>query len=227
VAGALIAAALYFVSTQPNKATTGVQIPTAENTAPERTDIRGVQADDHIVGSPDASLVVVEFSDTECPFCKRFHSTMQQVMEEFGEGGKVTWIYRDFPLTSLHKKAIPEAVALECAAEVGGNDKFWEYTNLLYKTTPSNDGLDLTKLPEFAKTVGLDNAKFAECLQNETMLKRVQEDFDEAVASGGTGTPYSVILYKGQQLPLEGGIPFEDYSGNPGMKSIIEGILAQ
>lgn len=226
VAGALIATALYFVSTQSETVTT-VKLPEAGSAVPERQDVREVQIDDHIVGSSDASLVIVEFSDTECPFCKRFHDTMQQVMDEFGESGQVAWVYRNFPLTSLHKKALPEAIALECAAELGGNDKFWEYTNLLYKTTPSNDGLDLAQLPVFAETVGLDTTAFATCLQDEKIAERVQEDFDEAVASGGTGTPYNVLLYKGQQIPLEGAIPFNDYNGNPGMKSIIEQILTQ
>ncbi len=226
IAGALIAGALYFVSTQ-SKVTSGIQLPQAGSAAQERVDIRGVQADDHIIGNPNADLVIVEFSDTECPFCARFHTTMQQVMDEFGESGKVAWVYRNFPLTSLHSKAVPEAIALECAAELGGNDSFWEYTNMLYKNTPSNDGLDLAKLPEFAAAVGLDVDAFNTCRQDEKIAARVQEDFDEAVASGGQGTPYNVLLYKGQQIPVEGGLPYEDTNGNPGMKSIIEQVLAQ
>ncbi len=225
IAGALIAGALYFVSN--GNTNSQVQLPQPGSAGQDREDIREVQADDHIKGSPDAPLVIVEFSDTECPFCKRFHGTMQQVMDEFGDSGKVAWVYRNFPLTSLHRKAVPEAIALECAAELGGNDKFWEYTDMLYEKTPSNDGLDLALLPTFAEAVGLDSAKFNECLQDEEMMKRVQEDLDEAVASGGRGTPYNVILYKGQQIPVEGALPFEDYNGNPGMKSIIEGVLAQ
>ncbi len=226
LAGALIATALYFMNNS-SQSSTAIELPKAGSAAPERKDIRGVQEGDYIKGSPDAKLVIVEFSDTECPYCKRFHGTMQQVMDEFGGSNKVAWVYRNFPLTSLHKKAVPEAVALECAGELGGNDGFWKFTDMLYDKTPSNDGLDLALLPTFAEATGLDVAKFNKCLQDEKMLERVQEDLEEAVASGGRGTPYNVLLYKGQQIPLEGGIPFEDYNGNPGMKTIIEQVLAQ
>jgi len=154
---------------------------------------------------------------------------MKQVIDTFPND--VAWVYRNFPLTSLHRKAVSEAIALECAAELGGNDKFWEYTDMLYANTPGNDGLDPAKLVEFAKAVGLDEAKFATCREDESIAKRVQEDFDEAAASGGRGTPYNVLLYKGQQIPLEGGIPFEDYQSQgqtqPGMKTIIKQVLAQ
>jgi protein-disulfide isomerase len=225
IAGALIAASLYFVSTNPQAG--GIQLPTAGTNAPERQDIAGVQPDDHIRGNPEAPLVIVEFSDPECPFCARFHTTMQEAMDEFGDSGQIAWVYRNFPLTSLHQKAVPESIALECAAELGGNDGFWAYTDMLYAETPSNDGLPLSQLPVFAEAVGLDATAFNECLTDPLMEERVQADFEEAVASGGQGTPYNVLLYKGQQIPVEGGIPYQDYNGNPGMKSIIEQVLAQ
>src|SRR3546814_2871400 len=67
------------------------------------------------MGSPDASVKVIEFSDFECPFCKGFHRTMGQVMEEYGQDGKVAWVYRHFPIDSIHSKARKEAQASECA----------------------------------------------------------------------------------------------------------------
>ncbi len=228
IAGALIATALYFVSNKPT-GNGAITLPQPGSAAQERVDIAGVQPDDHLRGEADAPLVIVEFSDTECPFCNRFHDTMKEVIEAFPND--VAWVYRNFPLTSLHQKAVPEAIAIECAAELGGNDTFWSYTDLLYSTTPGNDGLDPAKLIEFAATVGLDAEAFAACREDEEIVERVQEDFDEAVASGGTGTPYNVLLYKGQQIPVEGGLPFEDYQSNgqtnPGMKSIVEQVLAQ
>jgi protein-disulfide isomerase len=101
---------------------------------------------DFIVGNPNAEIKIVEYSDTECPFSKRFHQTMLDVMKEYEAGGKVAWVYRYFPLDSLHQKARLEAEAVACAAEQGGNTKFWEYLDLLFKVTPSNDGLDSTFL---------------------------------------------------------------------------------
>src|SRR3989338_2531696 len=95
---------------------------------------------DHLRGDPKATVKVVEFSDLECPFCKNFHRTMQQVMSEYS--GQVAWVYRHFPLDSLHSKARKEAEASECAAELGGNDGFWAYVDKLFEITPSNNGLD-------------------------------------------------------------------------------------
>lgn len=97
---------------------------------------------DHITGNPQADLIIVEYSDPECPFCKRFHETMMQAMDEYGKQGKVAWVYRHFPLDAIHSKARHEAEAIECAGELGGNEKLWEYVNTLYKITPSNNQLD-------------------------------------------------------------------------------------
>src|SRR3546814_15691189 len=98
------------------------------------------------MGSPDASVKVIEFSDFECPFCKGFHRTMGQVMEAYGQDGKVAWVYRHFPIDSIHSKARKEAQASECAAELGGNDAFWAYAETPFDVTPSNDRLDLALL---------------------------------------------------------------------------------
>src|SRR3546814_20902810 len=75
----------------------------------------------HVLCIPDASGKGIEFSDFESPFCKGFHRTMGQVMEEYGQDGKVAWVYRHFPIDSIHSKARKEAQASECAAELGGN----------------------------------------------------------------------------------------------------------
>lgn len=87
---------------------------------------------DHINGKSDARIQVVEYSDFECPFCGRFHETMNQVMAEYGESGDVNWIYRHFPLEQIHPNAFSLAVASECVSELGGNDKFWEFSNMIF-----------------------------------------------------------------------------------------------
>lgn len=90
-------------------------------------------------GNQNAKITIVEFSDFECPFCKRFHQTMQQVISTYGND--VKWVYRHFPLDGLHQQARPEANMAECAYEQG---KFWEFTDGVFKVTPSNDGMDIT-----------------------------------------------------------------------------------
>jgi len=174
--------------------------------------IKPVTGDDHIRGSIDAPVIIVEFSDLECPFCKRFHSTLQQVVDEYD--GKVAWVYRHFPLTSLHSKAVKEAEATECAAELGGNDAFWAYIDRLFEVTPSNNRLDLDDLPQIAESVGLDAGKFQECLDERRYKDAVQDDLQDATNSGGTGTPYSVVIAEdGTKSVIPGALPFESIKG--------------
>ena len=106
--------------------------------------IRPVSSEDHILGNKNAKIVIVEYSDLECPFCKVFHNTMHQVVEK--SNGDVAWVYRHYPIPQLHKKAFHEAEATECAWEQKGNDGFWKYMDKLFEITTSNDGLDESRL---------------------------------------------------------------------------------
>ncbi|MBI4067902.1 thioredoxin domain-containing protein, partial [Candidatus Kaiserbacteria bacterium] len=214
IAGGLIAVALYFSNRNSGA-------PVVDNQpAPVAEKIRGIQKNDHVRGNPNAPVVIVEFSDTECPFCKQFHGTMKQVMSNYGTDGKVAWVYRHFPLPQLHPKAPHEAEALECASELGGNDAFWKYTDKIYEVTPSNNGLDPAQLPAIATQIGLDKTAFMKCLDSGKYKARVDKDAAEAVAAGGQGTPHSIILYAGEQVPVEGAQPFQV------LKNMIDTLLA-
>ena len=193
--------------------------PTANNTppAPANIQIAAVTDADHIRGGKDAKVTIVEYSDLECPFCKRFHPTMKQVVATYGD--KVKWVYRHFPLDSLHPKTRNEAHATECAAEQGGNDAFWKYTDRIYEITPSNNGLDPAQLPQIAKEIGLDVKKFEECQKSNKFTKKIQEQSNDAVAAGGQGTPYSVILAGDQKIPMNGALPFEQ------IKPVLDSLL--
>lgn len=106
----------------------------------EKVTVRAVDAKKEVVrGNANAKISLIEYSDFECPFCKQFHNTMQQVMTTHEKN--VKWVYRHFPLDSLHQQARPEALMAECAGEQG---KFWEFTDSVFKVTPSNDGMDIT-----------------------------------------------------------------------------------
>lgn len=93
--------------------------------------IKPITGEDHIFGNSDAPIKIVEFSDLECPFCQKFHPTVKQIVEDYD--GQVTWVYRHFPLESIHSYARPAAEASECVAELGGNDAFWQYLDLLFE----------------------------------------------------------------------------------------------
>ena len=188
--------------------------------------IEPVTGDDHILGNPKAPIMIVEFSDTECPYCKTFHATMHQVIDTYGKTGKVAWVYRHFPIDNIHSKARKEAEATECAAELGGNDGFWKYLDNLYKITPSNNELDLSLLPKIAEDSGLDKEKFVTCLDSGKYADKVEKDYQDAVAAGGQGTPYPVIITKREKIPInEGAIPF---SGGPiNMKVILDDLISK
>lgn len=225
LAGALVAGALYFSKNPSSNANYNAKADqSATNTKPKDIVIKPVSADDHILGKVGAKLTVIEYSDTECPYCKLFHGTMRKIMSDYGKSGDVAWVYRHFPIVGLHSKAPKEAQATECAAEQGGNDKFWAYVNKIYDLTPSNDGLDPLKLYEIANSIGLDSAKFTTCLESGKYAAKVQADYDSLYNSGinpqNIGTPYNIIVTSdGQKYSIPGALPYAD------MKTQIDNLL--
>ena len=210
IAGVLIAGAIFF---HDSSTTVPAAQPQAAAGVAQTSDLdkmRPISADDHIRGNPNAPVKIVEYSDSECPFCKRFHETMKQVMDEYGKDGRVAWVYRNFPLDQLHPKARNEAIALECAGDQGGNDPFWAYADRLYEVTPSNNGLDPVELPKIAQYIGLDMTKFNTCLTSGKFTKHIEEDVQNAAATGGNGTPWSIVVAKnGKKYPLSGAQPYD------------------
>lgn len=193
IAGLLIAGAVYMSNKNRPVNTTG-QVPTEVPTSELK--FSPITASDHIRGNPSAAVMIVEYSDTSCPFCKRFHETMKQVVDVHGKNGTVAWVYRHFPLKSIHPNAEKEAQALECAAKLGGNDGFWAYTDKVYATTPSDQGkpLDPAELPKLAKEVGLNEQAFNTCLTSGEYASRVEKDLADALAAGGSGTPFNILI---------------------------------
>lgn len=210
IAGVIIGGALIVGLRQSDSpAPGGVQQPQGAEPAGDLEAMQAISAKDHIRGNPNAPVKIVEYSDMECPFCKAFHSTLQQATKEYD--GKIAWVYRHFPLDQLHSKARKEAVALECAAEIGGNDAFWKYADRWFKITPSNDQTNIdTVLPQIAKEIGLDTAKFASCLESKKFDAHIEENVQNATATGGNGTPWSIVVTKsGKKYPLSGAQPYE------------------
>jgi protein-disulfide isomerase len=219
LAGALIAGAVWF--------TRGGSAPQANNGMGKKpaTKVDPVSNKDHILGNPEASVVIVEYSDTECPYCKNFHATMQQVVADYGKDGQVAWVYRHFPLDSIHPKARKEAEATECAAELGGKEAFWSYINKVFEVTvtPSNNKLDPAELPKIAVEIGLDEADFKECLDSGKYADEVDADYQSGIHAGVEGTPYSLVLLKGSDtiVPINGAQPYSV------VKQVIDTLLGQ
>lgn len=223
IAGALIAGALYLSARGDDTVTVAPQPQTMVGNTSDLEKMNPIIPTDHIRGNPNALIKIVEYSDMECPFCKRFHPTMQQVIDAYGKDGKVAWVYRHFPLDSIHSQARTEAVATECANELGGNDAFWKYADRFFELTPSNNQTNIaTVLPQIARDIGLDEAKFNSCLASKKYDKHIQDNLDNAIATGGNGTPWSIVVTaSGKKYPLSGAQPYE------AVKQLIELVLKE
>ncbi len=148
-------------------------------------------------GAPDAAVTIIEFSDFECPFCKRANVTTAKIMERYA--GKVRLAYRDFPLENIHPLARGAAEAARCARDGG---KFWEFHDVLFVQSPKLAPDDLKR---YAREIALDGEKFDACLAGGMHKAAVQKDIDEATRLGLTGTPAFFIngrLLSGAQ-PVE------------------------
>jgi len=160
-----------------------------------------VASTDHIRGNKNAKVTIVEFSDYQCPFCSRFHDTMKQVMAKYPN--QVRWVFKHFPLDSIHPYARKAAEAAECAGE---QNKFWEYSDAIYANQTS---LNTEYLSTAAKNVGLNVKKFETCLSDGKTTAKVNADFQQGQGAGVRGTPGSFI--NGQSIP--GAVPFEQIEG--------------
>jgi protein-disulfide isomerase len=213
VAGVLIAGAV-FLAGKSSTAPTPNTNPDGSLTARAYT-----PGTDHILGNPNAKVKVVEYADLECPYCKTFNTTMHQVMDYYGASGNVAWVYRPFPLTSIHSKAPEEAQAAECAADQGGDAAFFKYIDGIYAITPSENNLDLAELPKIAQQIGLNVTTFNSCLSSGKFAKKVQDSYDEAITLGGQGTPYTLIMVGTQAVALNGAQPYDS------MRAAIDAVL--
>ncbi len=171
-----------------------------------------ISTDDHIRGDiENAKVVIVEFSDIDCPYCQRFHPTMKQILADYQ--GQIAWVYRHFPLDSLHPEARKKAEAAECVAALGSNEAFWTYLDRLYEESTDD-------LVGFAKAVGINETSFNDCLSKGTYKDKVQSQYQDAINSGGQGTPYSVALTRdGQKIPISGALPIAN------IKSVLDPLL--
>ncbi|MEK7066724.1 MAG: thioredoxin domain-containing protein [Patescibacteria group bacterium] len=220
VAGIFIAGAIVVAGKSNSSGTAAIAGGEPTKPAPKEINLRAVTASDHIRGDLNAKVKVVEYSDMECPFCKVFHETMVKIMADYAGNKNVAWVYRHFPIDSLHPKARNEAEATECAYEQGGDVVFWKYLDRIMEITPSNNRLDPVELKNSATFVGINADKLQACLDSKKYAEKVQADEDDAVSAGARGTPYSVVLeINGKKTPIDGALPYEE------VKATIESAL--
>lgn len=182
----------------------GVQPQPSYATMPAVTD------KDHVRGNLDkAKVVLVEYSDFECPFCSRHHPTMEALSEKYGDD--VAWVWRHFPLTNIHPNAQPAAEASECAGEQG---KFWEMADSLIDNQQS---LSRSTYERIAGEIGLNLGNFTTCLDSGKYASLVQGQQAGGAAAGVTGTPATFV----NGSIVSGAVPLTQF------ESIIDSVLAQ
>jgi len=157
-----------------------------EDTTPKKVSVD----DDPVLGDKNAKVTLIDFTDYECPFCKRYYDeTFSQIKKDYLDTGKIKYVVRDLPL-SFHANAHKEAQAAECAREQGGDAAYYKYHDEIFKRTASNGtGLALDKLSVIANDLGLNGNTLQSCLDSEKYKGEVDKDLADASAVGASGTP--------------------------------------
>jgi protein-disulfide isomerase len=220
IAGILVAGAVILTNKAPAP-TVAPSIVQGDTKAPPEKEVPKetfvLAQDDHVLGNPNAPVRIIEYSDFECPFCKRFHPTVKQIMDEYGKSGEVALVYRHFPLDSIHPQARPLAIASECAYEQGGDTAFWKAHDAIMNQATS---FNLKNLSELAQSVGVDATKLQTCVDTAKHNARVDRDFTSGVNAGISGTPFSFVVHKDGRVEKVGGAyPYQN------MKAIIDSLL--
>ena len=203
ISGVLIAGAIIFVNLHP--ATPSADAAgAAAVAAPTKLSIRPPQPTDHIIGSPTAPIVLVEYSDFQCPFCSMVYPTIKKIVD--GSNGQIAWIQRELPLTAIHPQAEPAAEAAECIAAQLGNDAYWKYADAIFNNQTQ---LSAAYSAQVAAQLGADPTKFATCVSSKQYQNLIDADTNEANSNGGNGTPFTVVVSTktGKMVPLSGALP--------------------
>lgn len=172
--------------------------------------------EDHWKGPENARYVHVEYSDFECPFCQSYVDTMEGLMTDYPN---MAFVYRHFPL-SFHPLATPAAEASECVAELGGNEAFWKFHDIVFAAMPT---VTVDGLGELAAQAGVNQASFQTCYDEGRYADKVAGQFNEGSTAGVGATPTSVIydMETGETAVIEGALPLES------AKQIIDGFIEQ
>lgn len=197
IAGVLIAGAIVFVNMSPSAAEAG-----ADSAIPASTSVPRPTADDHILGSPTAPVVLIEYSDFQCVYCSLVYPTIKKIVEE--SGGQIAWVMRHLPLDSIHPEARPAAVAAECIAEQLGNDGWWAFADDMFA---NQENMGNARYLSLAASLGADTGKYMSCVSSKKYEQKLDDHSAQAQVAGAQGTPYTIVYGNGVQVPLSGALP--------------------
>lgn len=193
LAGVMISGAVLYTRSSPQiAANNGGAVQQVAGNIQQAGGVVNVSADDDaVLGDPNAPVTLIEFSDFQCPFCRKFYKeTLPQIKKDYILTGKAKLIYRDFPLVQIHPGATPAAEGAECAKEQG---KFWEMHDAIFdeqeKLGSGTVQFTADDVKKWAAKIGLNTSKFNQCLDSEKYKQEVEKDIADGSAAGVSGTP--------------------------------------
>jgi len=233
IAAAILALAFIWIHKPTASSNTNNQQAATPSIDDQASGMAAVTNSDHILGNPQAPIKLVEYSDPSCPYCQMFNPTMEAIMNAYGPGGQVAWVYRQFPLDKpvtkggplFHPNSGREAAAFECAGSIGGNSSFFAYMKHWFEIFPQNgadrtETVDDAQIYQAAKDIGLDMTAFNACESTGEFKDKLDQSYADGINAGVTGTPYTILITpSGTRIPLEGAVAYST------LKSAIDTLI--
>jgi len=210
LAGAMVGTGIFLSSVYRIKAGGVVgqgQVAGQQQQTGDPTAISDVTDDDLIRGNRGAKVLMVEYSDFDCPFCKNVHTTMQQLLQEYGDD--LAWVYRQFPLESLHPFAPAKAELSECIGEQAGDEAFWKFADAYFPKQDAKQGVEYAL--GIAVDQGLNKTQLQSCLDSGKYKDEIAKQIEEAVKSGGRGTPHTILVSGDNYEVIYGAQPIQNF----------------
>lgn len=211
IAGVLIAGAILLVNSKPPASAADAVVPAASAKVPLPSQ------SDNMVGSPDAPIVLVEYSDFQCPFCSMIYPTLKKVVAE--SNGEVAWVMREYPLYQIHPEAVPSAQAALCIADQLGDQGYWGFADTIFANQKL---MNAAYYEQVAAQLGVDIGLYKSCVKSEKFSDTITAQANDAQTNGGSGTPFTVVINTktGKQYPISGALPYAQ------IKAVIEAAKA-
>jgi len=201
VAGVIVAAAIVFVNLHPGAPAAAAA---AAGAAQGTGSVPAPSASDHVTGSLTAPIVLIEYSDFQCPYCQMIYPSIKDIVDT--SNGQVAWVMRQFPLYQIHPNAMPGAEASECIAAQLGNGAFWKFAD---DDFANQSQIGAAFFAAEAQKLGADMTKYNACISANTYDSKIQAQIAEAEVAGGNGTPFTVVYNTktGKQYQIPGALP--------------------
>ena len=171
--------------------------------------VRPVSPEEHIIGNPDAPVIIIEYADMDSPAAKEFQRTLAQLVSDYGATGKVAWVYRHFPLVNQYPSSARHAEAAECISSLGNASAFWKFIDLLQAAAPDVATFSPEDYDTLVPQLGIRVDEFNACMAEGRFEANVNADFENALQAGAVASPFSIVLIEGREpVTIKGAVPY-------------------